>query len=393
MKYFTITLLLFISYLTHAQDWEIQSEGLSKTLYDIHFVDENKGWSCGYDILLKTVDGGQNWSSLNLPDDLYSWNKVYFADENNGWLVGGRHTSTWIGKIYKTTDGGNSWNLKYTSNSARFEDAYFINENEVIVIGIGDSPEGVVYKTTDGGISWQEKYTHDSMLIAVNFYDENIGWIVGINTVLYTENAGETWQVKVAPSVAFITDIHIIDAQTAFVSDGLGAIYKTTNTGQDWTMTSVSSSELNNLHFIDNQAITIGDWGEFFTSNDFGETWEEGDFETGHLYKIYFYNDHLGWIVGSDGTILHSETGILTNDDDSKIEKIKIYPNPVQDSFYLSNEITVLGVEIFNIYGKIIKKLKLSETGKYNISDIESGVYFIRVLLPKGYTYTRLIKN
>jgi len=393
MKHIFFTFFL-ISQIIYAQDnWTIQSQGLSNSLYDIHFANTETGWSCGYDILLKTENGGLDWNFLNPPDASYSWNKIQFTDMNNGWLVGGNHTSDWIGKIYKTSNGGTTWNLNFSTNTARFEDAFFINSDEAIVIGIGDSPVGVVYKTVNGGATWEEKYTHDSILTTVEFYNESIGWIVGIDTVLYTDDGGETWELQNAPSSAFITDIHIVDEQTVFVSDGLGDIYKTTSSGSSWTTINVSSSELNNLHFIDDNAITVGDWGEFFTSNDFGATWEEGDFNTGHLYKIYFFNDLEAWIVGADGTILHSETGILKNTNEYKYEDIKIYPNPVQTHFKINSNIELSAIQILNTESKIVKHFTVIETEKYDISDLSSGVYFVKLISSQRVTYRKLIKH
>src|SRR3990172_6510554 len=57
------------------------------------------------------------------------------------------------GTRIKTTDGGNSWDIKYFVNdiTTAFQDFYFINNT------IGYAVKGnIIYKTTDGGDSWAD---------------------------------------------------------------------------------------------------------------------------------------------------------------------------------------------------------------------------------------------
>jgi len=71
----------------------------------------------GGSVILKTIDGGQNWESYSLNGNL---NTVFFTSADTGYVAG-------FG-IYKTTDGGQSWNiLSLPTNSDYFNSIYFTN--------------------------------------------------------------------------------------------------------------------------------------------------------------------------------------------------------------------------------------------------------------------------
>ena len=61
---------------------------------------------------------------------------------------------------------------------------------------------------------------------------------------------------------------------------------------------------------------------------------------------------------------------------------IILYPNPTTGKFYMDIEksgIDINKVEILNIEGKIVKLYNKSEINKINISNIEPGIYFIKI--------------
>ena len=79
----------------------------------------------GAGAIVKTIDGGLNWQSVNLSvghgTNLYS---VYFVDLKTGWAVGDS------GAIFKSIDGGNSWIAQASNNSYRFYSVHFTDVNK-----------------------------------------------------------------------------------------------------------------------------------------------------------------------------------------------------------------------------------------------------------------------
>ena len=75
-------------------------------------------------IVLKSIDGGANWSKLTNTSDYLRG--VSFADENNGWVVSN--------SIMHTTDGGQTWVEEMALTRAAF-DVYFLNSETGYVAG------------------------------------------------------------------------------------------------------------------------------------------------------------------------------------------------------------------------------------------------------------------
>ena len=84
------------------------------------------------------------------------------------------------------------------------------------------------------------------------------------------------------------------------------------------------------------------------------------------------YAEQVGWMVIS--TTQNDDTAIFNPTKST----ISIYPNPVKDVLYIKSDISEQStVEIFNIYGKLLKQENLINS-KINVSDLTPGFYLIR---------------
>lgn len=89
----------------------------------------------------------------------------------------------------------------------------------------------------------------------------------------------------------------------------------------------------------------------------------------------------------------------LANEDNSIESKLKLYPNPAQNSITLEviPGLQLDSVEIFDLNGKLIQSLDLSNTTdqllELNISSINSGVYFLKVVSPEGTSTLKFVKQ
>ncbi len=62
--YILLTISLFHNF-TNCQ-WVQQVSGVTTSLLDIDFINENTGWACGDDgVVVKTTNGGVNWVQQN----------------------------------------------------------------------------------------------------------------------------------------------------------------------------------------------------------------------------------------------------------------------------------------------------------------------------------------
>ncbi len=96
------------------QNWEIQltapPSGLAPSV-DLHFLDDQKGWFVNRtNLIYKTEDGGENWTSYPIAQDGNAYcRRIFFINDTLGWAA-----STDNATIYVTTDGGESWNKQST---------------------------------------------------------------------------------------------------------------------------------------------------------------------------------------------------------------------------------------------------------------------------------------
>ncbi len=140
-------------------------------------------------LILRTVDGGKNWSRIVVPTKAELFH-LDFDGKKNGWIVGD------AGTILATTDGGRNWTLQYSGTGESLYSVDFRDENDGFAVGTN----GTVLETRDGGQSWKKQNLNtDRTLFRVDFPKDNDGWIVGSNGVIFrTTNRGTRW-TRVAP--------------------------------------------------------------------------------------------------------------------------------------------------------------------------------------------------
>ena len=132
---------------------------------------------------------------------------IYFTDEDTGFFV------TNNGDLHKTTDGGSSWAQKLNTGELRsiyFTDSstgYAAGDEKVSLGGGQHRSNGKIFKTTDAGESWEAldlspAFEYDEYgtawvqpIESIHFANSNIGYAVTGGLVLRTTDAGETWTV------------------------------------------------------------------------------------------------------------------------------------------------------------------------------------------------------
>ena len=71
-----------------------------------------------------------------------------------------------------------------------------------------------------------------------------------------------------------------------------------------------------------------------------------------------------------------------------------IFPNPVSDYFSISTEQQPEKIEIISITGKKLKEFSNASENKFNIEDLPTGTYFVRVKFAEGQSKTeKIIKH
>ena len=77
-------------------------------------------------------------------------------------------------------------------------------------------------------------------------------------------------------------------------------------------------------------------------------------------------------------------------DDQNQLD-ISIYPNPTDNTLFISGNETPIAVDIYNVLGKEV--LSVKNTNNINVQALQSGVYVIRISDGVGQTNRKFIKN
>jgi len=162
--------------------------------YSMNFINPDSGILSGISKMYYTVNGGQSLDTAqtNSQDGFYI-NSIFFFDEGNVWAVGPGGPSTDAGIILKSCDGGLNWSVNVTPTSIMGPSAvHFSSLDHGCVVGRGT----YVMMTFDGGESWDNQYGHPISARDVYLMNEHIGWIVGADGgVMKTVDGGMSWGV------------------------------------------------------------------------------------------------------------------------------------------------------------------------------------------------------
>jgi photosystem II stability/assembly factor-like uncharacterized protein len=156
--------------------------------------------------LMRSLDGGATWRTMDLSAQAGPILDVKFFDEANGLLMCGSDAATERGNalILRTQDGGVTWQKAYQSNRP-FEitwKASFPTRDVGYVTVQNYNPDKsiadrVVVKTTDGGRTWKEMplvSDHAVRQFGVGFVNPQEGWVGTTTGGFETRDGGQTWQ-------------------------------------------------------------------------------------------------------------------------------------------------------------------------------------------------------
>ena len=357
----------------------------------VNFINSVTGFACtkwnsGSAKLYKTINGGDNWSLLNNPPLEPSYLDLSVVSENELWIV---DNIAFDGGVYRTTNGGQTWERKYYDISRPADRVYMIN-SRIGFISDGHGTNNFLRKTIDSGNSWN--------LISgaggwkdIFFKDSLSGWrsLISINNVRSTTDGGINWStILIAQSgnpSKEINQFSIINDDTIWGigsyiyfpnMESRGIILKTTTGGKNWG------------YQLPDTSIRIN----------------------GSYSFLNFINKNIGWsyansttgvhtIKGGD-TITYIYTGIqsLNNNVSSDFELFQNYPNPFNPTTkikYQLNKSGFVNIKVFNILGKEIEVLinARQSAGEYGVSfdasNYPGGVYFYSLYVDNKIINTR----
>jgi photosystem II stability/assembly factor-like uncharacterized protein len=299
-------------------DWEIvQPEPLSTPVNVMAFGPPATLW-LGRDSALvsRSSDGGLTWSHHALPGTNAQVLDIHAFDADRA-IVGLRS-----GRIMKTTDGGASWSTLLSTVNERYGNLHFHDE----LHGIAVTPEpfqqrkAEVYRTEDGGVTWNKVGTQLPARFPIDntltFLDESNGWFASSNTagsdpseatIFRTTDGGDSWS-EVRVSAQNVSAISFTDRQRGFcVDDVTGIARRSIDGGRSWR---AAFYPMNGSRNVDVQTFAgsgivwiTGDEGAWI-SDDLGSTWRRTTLSpSGSVQDAVFADTLTGWVVSKSGIV------------------------------------------------------------------------------------------
>src|SRR5215471_9113470 len=165
-------------------------------------------------IVLLLTNAGVTLSqwTLQISPTKNNLNDVAFFSARLGYAVGEK------GTVLKTVNGGRTWQILPSPDSADLVSVTVIDSNTLMVTSSNAFADGAIYKSTSQGSTWH-KVLHDNR----SFYTAKAGnsKIFGVSAKIYeSDDVGETWLVRdsVLNSTSTYTEIAFSARDTGIVA-------------------------------------------------------------------------------------------------------------------------------------------------------------------------------
>jgi photosystem II stability/assembly factor-like uncharacterized protein len=349
-RHWLLTLILFCPSLPAQQTdstnpppspWLMQTSGATASLRGLHVLNDKLVWASGTGgTVLRTVDGGEHWTVLNVAGaEELDFRDVHGFDENNA-LVSSAGTPA---RIYRTRDGGKTWQktFEHPSEQAFFDAMSFWNQKDGILMSDPLDQRVLLLQTHDGGESWAEMESASrptvtpgeagfaasgtnmvllpdgTCLVALGGAAENEH--VPNSRILVSRDRGQTWSAVEAPlprsqssgifSMAFANNLIGVAVGGDYLkpNESKGNVVATIDGGKTWYVPSgtpptgyrsgVAANRSGKLLFF----VAVGPNGTDWSTLN-GRNWSRLSDDAFHAVQ-FSPTGNTGWASGADGRI------------------------------------------------------------------------------------------
>ncbi len=424
MKKFYLIIILSTIYLSvcHAQTgWhQLQNKPpipKDRDFYDVFFLDSNKGFVLGGDapygsILFKTIDGGNTWAKIPLPNVVGYLYRIIFPSPDIGIIAGWRgHTTV----ILRSADSGKTWIHLPVDSAGQIAYALLFVDSLYCYAGTyyseNDSTGKQIYgwlflKSTDAGLTWNGRRFGTGAprnVYSMAFADRKRGMVViepdpfsGIDEgqLYQTTDGGDTWTYKKlynefgqgvwSRKVAHVSD-KIWLVQTSY------GLQRTTDDGVSWLLVArYNNFTCMECKKIESNKINICYGHDFqygiMKSTDAGVTWFSQSPPFFELNNFSIVNEDVAYVTGYGGHLLKTTDGggpplSVTNEDSFLSERrMSLTPNPSSGTFSITVSSMTGGIiEVIDILGRIVQTIHTNQNEiNYHISNLPEGLYYCR---------------
>lgn len=302
---------------TSFNPWQVVSVPTESNLLDITFINENSphGWLVGASAtLFETTDNGETWEQRSLDlDQPYRFTSVSF-NGSEGWIVGQPSI------LLHTQDEGKSWSRIPLSEKLP-------GSPNTIVALASKSAEmttdiGAIYRTADGGKTWKAM-VEGAVGVVRNISRSANGEYVAVSArgnFYSTWKPGQSiWEPHNRNSSRRLQNMGFTaDGGLWLLARGGQIQFTAPDDREAWDETAnpevaTSWGLLDLAYRTPNEIWVAGGSSNLIVSQDGGKTWTKDRFVEdvpSNLYRIKFFGEEKGFIIGQQGTMLKYVRGV-----------------------------------------------------------------------------------
>jgi len=191
-------------------------------LDDICFQNEEKFWAVGDSIIIESEIRQNTAIITNVFDLNEDIHHIFCGNTGKIWALGDNGIVAFYDK--------SRWETRNLGKDRLFT-GISINGPDVWLTGrsISDSEstivKGVLLRSRDDGLTWEDKSPASTDGITDIYFNQNIGWLVGLNgSIFRTDDGGETWRRVKSPTTNNLMSIFFLNSTNGWIGGEKGTI-------------------------------------------------------------------------------------------------------------------------------------------------------------------------
>ena len=389
--------ILFIAFITlvgnsaQAQgDWYSVNSNTTENLYDIVFLNEDVGYCGGYGVILRTTDGGENWTTIFSRDSFAIRSICIVSDTSKEKLYafaekGGPSSSYLVSTVLSASPL--DWSVRpipYSPSEPKvYNDAIYFVDNDDNLKKLKDDTlstvvhGGIPFDINENGLLFVGRGTWETGGIGIYFSEDHGMTVDTLHPSIFGSSHPSYAQARLLPDVFLIYFTYPPGMLRSF------------DRGDTWEVNDpLDPFDFGYPCIIDENNIFAWEGG-LLVKTDYRESYIDTLYRLDFgLTKIYFYNDQLGFAIGGEGNILRTTNGggTVGIDEGGELKKnIKVFPNPVKGLLRIEvpEGLVIEEMGLLNIEGREVKRFKKGVT-VLEVSDIPAGPYVLRINTSEG---------
>jgi hypothetical protein len=285
-------------------DYSISTNSLilNTTINDLDFIGVKNGFAVGNIVtetvtqaaVLKTTNGGKDWTKLVIPTLLGQLYSNYFIDANTGWTVGN------LGTILYTTDAGVTFKQAVSGTAEILYGVTFFDKNKGVCVGA----KGVLLTTINGGLTWTKQNSGVTAdLRAVYMKDAATIVVCGASGVLRISNDfAQTWTAIDTKQTIRFQDMHFPVQDIGYACGQSGIVIKIDLRNNTVTQLFLPvNDQQRGIYFVNEKiGYSAGQYGELIKTIDGGATWKLQNIDpiAHNMYAVDFPTASKGYVAG-----------------------------------------------------------------------------------------------